>query len=167
MKQRHGEVSVVPNNNEKYITFTIGDVVFKDSYAFTQASLDSLVENLKIDQLKSTRRWLENSVKRTSEDLESFEDQEEEEEEEEFEDIMFIDDRPIITDEPDSSTATKRRRRQRYVIFTDNDEPISPLQENNDILFTERNERQRMSRRIESDDEDACVPQWQRQQQRQ
>lgn len=99
MKRRHGEVTVVPNNSEKFITFTIGDVVFKDSYAFTQASLDSLVDNLTVDQLKCTRRWLENSVTRTYDNLESLaggsDHMEQEEEEEDFEDIMFIDDRPI------------------------------------------------------------------------
>ena len=141
MKRRHGKVSVVPNNNEKYITFTIGDVVFKDSYAFTQASLDSLVDNLKIDQLKSTRRWLENSVKWTIYD-EHHED--EEEEEEDFEDIMFIDDRPI-----EEAGSSSTRRRGRYTIYADNDEPISTLEQ--DTIFTERNQRQRMPRRIDDD----------------
>ena len=71
VKPRHGKVPVVPNTSEKYITFTIGDVVFKDSLAFTQSSLESLVDNLKPEQLVSTRRWLENSVKRDLNEEES------------------------------------------------------------------------------------------------
>ena len=152
VKRRHGEVSVVPNNSEKFITFTIGDVVFKDSYAFTQASLDSLVDNLTIDQLRSTRRWLENSVTRTYDNLESPAGDQVTEEEEDFEDMMFIDDRPIIIDEPSSST----RSRGRYVFHNDNDEAIAPLQQiyDSEISFTERNQRRRMARRIDDDDDD-------------
>ena len=55
----HGDIKVVPATTEKYITFTIGDITFKDSYAFTQASLDSLVNNLSVDQFINTRKWLE------------------------------------------------------------------------------------------------------------
>ena len=132
MKRRHGEVSVVPNNTEKFITFTIGDVVFKDSYAFTQSSLDSLVDNLQIEQLRSTRRWLENSVTRTYDNLESL-PAEEEEEEPDFDDIMFIDDRD--------------EGRRRYAFFNDNDEPTpsssSPIQQ--PTMFTSRSCRQRTS----------------------
>ena len=167
VKPRHGEVSVVPSTSEKYITFTIGDVSFKDSCAFTQASLDSLVDNLQLDQLKSTRRWLENSVTRCYDDLEGSivsersdgEEEEDDEDEMNFEDIMFIDDRPI--DEAGSSTG----RRRRYVMFNDelvddNDEPAapsSPLQHNSctssETVFTERR-RRRMTRRIDDEDDE-------------
>ena len=63
-KKRHGEIKVIPNTVEKYIAFTIGDIVFKDSYAFTQASLDSLAGNLTPDQLVNTRKWLQKSTER-------------------------------------------------------------------------------------------------------
>ena len=98
VKPRHGKVTVVPNNSEKYITFTIGDVTFKDSYAFTLSSLDSLVGNLTFDQLKSTRRWLENSVERIKDkDFENSASTSESDEDDEMmdsEDLQFIDDRP-------------------------------------------------------------------------
>ena len=55
-KKRHGDIKVIPTTTEKYISFTIGDVVFKDSFAFTQESLDSLVSNLETDQLVNTRK---------------------------------------------------------------------------------------------------------------
>ena len=59
----HGTITAIPNNTEKYISFSIGDklrkVEFKDSYAFMQASLDSLVHDLTVDDLINTRRYLE------------------------------------------------------------------------------------------------------------
>ena len=64
VKKRHGKITVIPTTTEKYISFTIGDVVFKDSLAFTQASLDSLFNNLEPAQLVNTRRWLESNMRR-------------------------------------------------------------------------------------------------------
>ena len=57
-KPRHGKIKCIPNTAEKYISFSIGDIVFKDSLAMTQASLDSPAKNLITDQLINTRRWL-------------------------------------------------------------------------------------------------------------
>ena len=99
-KKRHGEITIIPTTTEKYISFTIGNIIFKDSYAFTQASLDSLTANLTIDQLVNTRRWLENwSVPN---DIGEHEEEEEEEEEPNADDIMVIDDYQ-------PSTSTKRK----------------------------------------------------------
>ena len=61
-KPCHGEISIVPQNMEKYISFKIGDITFKDSLAFMPKSLSSLVNNLRKEQLVYTRRYLENSV---------------------------------------------------------------------------------------------------------
>ena len=61
-KQRHGKITLIPTTTEKYISFTIGNIIFKDSFAFTQASLDSLAGNLTNAQLINTRRWLENRM---------------------------------------------------------------------------------------------------------
>ena len=47
VKKCHGKITVIPTTTEKYIYFTIGDVIFKDSFAFTQASLESLVKEFK------------------------------------------------------------------------------------------------------------------------
>ena len=109
-QKRHGEISVIPTTTEKYISFTIGDVIFKDSLAFTQASLDTLTGNLTTDQLVNTRKWLENWVVQNG-DSEHEEEEEEEEWEPNADDIMFIDDRQ-------PSTSMKRR----YIIIDSSDD---------------------------------------------
>ena len=118
VKKHHGEVKVVPNTTEKYISFTIGDIVFKDSYAFTQASLDSLTANLTLDQLVNTRKWLEYSVKHgsTTRDSDNAEGKEEEEEEPSVNDLMFIDDQPL---DQLQSGPSKRR-----YVFNDDDDVV-------------------------------------------
>ena len=40
------KVSVIPNNSEKFLSFSVGGVIFKDSYQFMQESLEKLTENL-------------------------------------------------------------------------------------------------------------------------
>ena len=107
-KPRHGKITCVPTTTEKYISFTIGDVVFKDSYAFTQASLGSLVANLGTDKLVNTRRWLESQLHHWDRDV----DDDEEDKPTEF-DMTFIDDRPA--DELDG-------RRKRRLVFDDDDD---------------------------------------------
>ena len=54
-KAGHGKIKVIPSNTENYIAFSIGDVIFKDSLAFPQAPLDSLIANLGPEKLVSTR----------------------------------------------------------------------------------------------------------------
>ena len=39
-------ITCIPNNTEKYISFTVGDLVFIDSLQFMNASLEKLVSNL-------------------------------------------------------------------------------------------------------------------------
>ena len=41
-KARQWEVTCIPNTNEKYTSFTIGDVTFIDSCQFMASSLDRL-----------------------------------------------------------------------------------------------------------------------------
>ena len=43
---RQQKVSVIPRNSEKYLSFSLGCLKFKDSYQFLQCSLSTLVENL-------------------------------------------------------------------------------------------------------------------------
>ena len=75
--EEHGTITAIPTNTEKYISFSIGDklrkVEFKDSYAFMQASLDSLVNDLTANDLVNTRRYLEllEVSKRDNDDVES------------------------------------------------------------------------------------------------
>ena len=39
-------VNVIPRNSEKYLSFSLGSLKFKDSYQFLQCSLATLVDNL-------------------------------------------------------------------------------------------------------------------------
>ena len=55
---RHGEITVIPNNTERYTSFTIGDVTFIDSIQFMMSSLDNLAKNLKDDKLGEILRYL-------------------------------------------------------------------------------------------------------------
>ena len=57
--EKHGRVTCIPKNMEKYVSFTIGDVVFKDSFGFINKSLASLVDSLKPEDLKMTKQYLE------------------------------------------------------------------------------------------------------------
>ncbi len=64
--KKHGRVTCIPKTTEQYISFTVGDMVFKDSLAFTNKSLDELVKTLKPEQLLLTRRYLENYIDKLS-----------------------------------------------------------------------------------------------------
>ena len=121
-KERHGEIKVIPTTTEKYISFTIGDVVFKDSYAFTQASLESLAKNLESHQFINTRRWLEHNENSDAED-------EEEDEPNEI-DMSFIDDRKRVhtfldsDDDDDNDMKVKHGRMDNEIEFYDTKEEI-------------------------------------------
>ena len=57
VKQHHSEVNCIPNNMEKYTSFTVGGVTFIDSCQFMQSSLEQLVSNL--DAFPETSKYLE------------------------------------------------------------------------------------------------------------
>ena len=40
------KINIISNNNEKFLSLGIGNVIFKDSYQFMLESLDKLTENL-------------------------------------------------------------------------------------------------------------------------
>jgi hypothetical protein len=40
------KISCIPNNTEKYISFSVGNLVFIDSLQFLSSSLERLVDNL-------------------------------------------------------------------------------------------------------------------------
>ena len=46
IQKRHGRVHVIPTNMEKYLTFSIGQLRFLDSFQFTMASLENLIETM-------------------------------------------------------------------------------------------------------------------------
>ena len=126
-KPHHGAIKIIPTTTEKYISFTIGDIRFKDSYAFTQASLESLANNLEINQFVNTRRWLEQLIVENENDVSS---EEEEEEEPNLSDLEFIDDRKRkhVFLESDDDDQIKHRRLEDVSdededsTFNDNDE---------------------------------------------
>ena len=59
VKPRHGKITVISNNMERYTSFTINDVRFIDSCQFMLLSLDKLSSNLSKDQFRETRKYLE------------------------------------------------------------------------------------------------------------
>ena len=59
IKKCHEDVDVIPNNTEKYTSFSFGEATFIDSCQFMQASLDSLAKNLEKNNFKNVRRFIE------------------------------------------------------------------------------------------------------------
>jgi len=54
-------VGVIPNNMEKYMAFFLGDQLkFIDSFQFTSKSLESLVENITLSDMKYTSQEFQN-----------------------------------------------------------------------------------------------------------
>ncbi len=53
---------MIPTTTDKYVSFCIGDIFFKDSYAFTQSSLESLSGNLSKEKFVNLRQWVEKRV---------------------------------------------------------------------------------------------------------
>ena len=96
-KPEHGEIKCIPSTTEKYISFTIGDVVFKDSFAFTQTSLEELVKNLKPENLVNLRKWYTtNYVNGDTHDNNSDSGSDSDDEEMTEDDMMFLDDGPVV-----------------------------------------------------------------------
>ena len=53
IQERHGPVRVLPISMEKFLCFSVGDVLFLDSYLFLSSLLDSLVK----DVLTNPKDW--------------------------------------------------------------------------------------------------------------
>ena len=58
-RKEHGKISIIANNMEKYISFCIGQICFKDSNQFMLSSLSALSSNLVGTDFKRTRRYWE------------------------------------------------------------------------------------------------------------
>ena len=61
MKEKETNIDVIANNQEKYMSFTIGRLKFLDSFQFLSSGLDKLVDNLKkngYDDFKYTRQHM-------------------------------------------------------------------------------------------------------------
>ena len=50
-------MSAIPLSSEKYISFRVGNLIFKDSLSFLLASLESCASKLKEEDLVHTRRY--------------------------------------------------------------------------------------------------------------
>jgi len=59
-KSKAVNLSCIPNNMEKYMSFTVGQFVFMDSLQHLAASLETLVDGLQEDQFKITREYFKN-----------------------------------------------------------------------------------------------------------
>ena len=59
------EPTCIPNNMEKYMSFTVGPLKFIDSFQFLGFSLDNLVKYLQPNQLTLTRKFLDNIYNNT------------------------------------------------------------------------------------------------------
>ena len=63
IKKHYGNVEVIPNNTEKYTSFSFGGATFIDSFQFMPASLDNLAKNLNDkSNFKNVRRFLESHL---------------------------------------------------------------------------------------------------------
>ena len=71
---KHGKVSCIPRTTEQYISFRIGNLVFKDSMQFMNKSLDGLVSSLDKSELRTTSEFLKTYVKNISDTPELLED---------------------------------------------------------------------------------------------
>ena len=63
-ESKYGKITCIPRTCEKFVSFTIGKLVFKDSMNFLNKGLDKLVANLKPEQLVEMRRYITESVTR-------------------------------------------------------------------------------------------------------
>ena len=59
VKRRHGKITVIPNNMERYTSFTINDITFIGSCQSMLPSLNKLSSNLSKGQFRETRKYLD------------------------------------------------------------------------------------------------------------
>ena len=58
--RRHGKITVIPNNSERYISFTVGRLKFLDSMQFLSGSLEDLAAQLNEDQFHNLAKVYSN-----------------------------------------------------------------------------------------------------------
>jgi len=62
MARGPGEIKCIPNNTEKYISFSLGNVKFIDSINFLQSSLDKLVKSTVSFPIMQEHSWKKTSA---------------------------------------------------------------------------------------------------------
>ena len=60
--EKHGRISCIPRTSEQYVSFRIGNLIFKDSLQFLGKGLDDLVSSLDKSELHTTSRFLRNYI---------------------------------------------------------------------------------------------------------
>lgn len=65
MSRVTGQINCIPNNMEKYISFSLGNLRFMDSFGIMMSSLDSLVAGNAPEDMKITSRLYEDEEKRS------------------------------------------------------------------------------------------------------
>ena len=63
--KKHGRIDVIPNNFERYVSFSIGRLKFLDSMQFLSCGLEQLVNNLCADDFKHLSRVFPNAEQRS------------------------------------------------------------------------------------------------------
>ena len=64
--QKHGKISCIPRTTEQYVSFRIGNLIFKDSMQFMNKGLEQLVSTIDASELHTTSEFLKNYVKKVS-----------------------------------------------------------------------------------------------------
>ena len=65
---KHGRISCIPRSTEQYVSFRIGNLLFKDSMQFLNKSLDGLVSSMKKTELNTTKEFFKNYSKKITDD---------------------------------------------------------------------------------------------------
>ncbi len=65
IKRKHGKIDVIPNNSERYISFSVGRLKFLDSMQFLSCSLEKLAAQLNDDQFVNLKKSYPNSTQRS------------------------------------------------------------------------------------------------------
>ena len=58
VRKKHGAIRIIPMNMERYISFSIGPLMFLDSMQFLNSSLESLASALRSNQFVQLRKYL-------------------------------------------------------------------------------------------------------------
>ena len=62
--KKHGRINVIPNNFERYQSFSIGRLKFLDSFQFLQSSLEGLAKQMNAGDFLQTARFFPNPAER-------------------------------------------------------------------------------------------------------
>ena len=66
-----GDIKCIPNNMEKYISFSLGKLVFKDSFQFLLSGLDALVKSSKPEDFRITAQFASGSGGEAGQEIQS------------------------------------------------------------------------------------------------